>query len=278
MNTAKRGFTLIELLVVIAIIAILAAILFPVFAKVREKARQTSCLSNEKQLGLAFTQYVQDYDEKWPVGAASSTNAVYGNGYVAELYSYIKSNGLLKCPDDSTTNGTEAGNGATTYPVSYAFNSNAAQQADAAFTAPASTVALFEVQGPTSNTGDSYTSTDVNSDGYSEAQTNDATHSSFADNGLDYSASTGVVYATGYFLGRTGIVVNAFGNGNALHTGGANYLLADGHAKWFRGAAVSAGLSATTANTYQNGNLASSTDYSGSVANEPATAVTFSLL
>src|ERR1700760_4371273 len=60
------GFTLIELLVVIAIIAILAAILFPVFAKVREKARQTSCLSNEKQLGLAFQQYTQDYDEKYP--------------------------------------------------------------------------------------------------------------------------------------------------------------------------------------------------------------------
>ena len=62
----RRGFTLIELLVVIAIIAILAAILFPVFAKAREKARQASCQSNEKQLGLAFLQYVQDNDEKFP--------------------------------------------------------------------------------------------------------------------------------------------------------------------------------------------------------------------
>jgi prepilin-type N-terminal cleavage/methylation domain-containing protein len=61
-----RGFTLIELLVVIAIIGILAAILFPVFARARENARRTSCISNVKQLGLAAVQYVQDYDSKYP--------------------------------------------------------------------------------------------------------------------------------------------------------------------------------------------------------------------
>src|SRR5712671_3772831 len=63
MGSQKRAFTLIELLVVIAIIAILAAILFPVFAQAREKARQTSCLSNMNQLGKASLMYVQDYDE-----------------------------------------------------------------------------------------------------------------------------------------------------------------------------------------------------------------------
>src|SRR5712691_1921266 len=62
----RRGFTLIELLVVIAILAILAALLFPVFAQVREKARQTTCASNLRQIGTAFAMYVQDYDDRLP--------------------------------------------------------------------------------------------------------------------------------------------------------------------------------------------------------------------
>ena len=77
-NDKRSGFTLIELLVVIAIIAILAAILFPVFARAREKARQTSCLSNVKQIGLAMLMYTSDYDETWPVAY------YFGPGWVPE--------------------------------------------------------------------------------------------------------------------------------------------------------------------------------------------------
>ena len=111
----KRGFTLIELLVVIAIIAILAAILFPVFAKAREKARQTSCLNNLKQIGTAFIQYAQDYDERFPIywrpqlqTDTSAPGYIYitSNGSLADKYTswmdftypYIKNTQVFKCP------------------------------------------------------------------------------------------------------------------------------------------------------------------------------------
>jgi prepilin-type N-terminal cleavage/methylation domain-containing protein/prepilin-type processing-associated H-X9-DG protein len=99
-NRIRAGFTLIELLVVIAIIAILAAILFPVFAQAREKARQTSCLSNEKQIGLAVLQYTQDYDETYPCGSLYDAG---DNTYISWPYRiapYMKSVQAVWCASD----------------------------------------------------------------------------------------------------------------------------------------------------------------------------------
>ncbi|HVK04616.1 MAG TPA: DUF1559 domain-containing protein [Armatimonadaceae bacterium] len=103
-RTGSRGFTLIELLVVIAIIAILAAILFPVFAQAREKARQASCLSNTKQLGLAVYQYVQDYDETIPMGGWRYGTPGPQSRWYRDLYPYVKSVAVFVCP--SRTDGT----------------------------------------------------------------------------------------------------------------------------------------------------------------------------
>lgn len=93
----RRGFTLIELLVVIAIIAILAAILFPVFARAREKARQASCQSNLKQIGLAFEMYVQDYDETYPMCAMKRAGG-YAYYYYQTLEPYLKNEQIWYCP------------------------------------------------------------------------------------------------------------------------------------------------------------------------------------
>src|ERR1700755_2026194 len=95
----RRGFTLIELLVVIAIIAILAAILFPVFAQAREKARQTSCLSNEKQMGLSLIQSSQDYDETFPVGFVLGAPSGWLNlSWPVFVQPYVKNLGVFACP------------------------------------------------------------------------------------------------------------------------------------------------------------------------------------
>ena len=99
---SRVGFTLIELLVVIAIISILSAILFPAFARARENARRASCMSNGKQMGLAMMQYVQDYDEKFPICIRNLNDRieVWDNA----IFAYLKSDGVYVCPSASTNN------------------------------------------------------------------------------------------------------------------------------------------------------------------------------
>jgi prepilin-type N-terminal cleavage/methylation domain-containing protein/prepilin-type processing-associated H-X9-DG protein len=270
-NITRRGFTLIELLVVIAIIAILAAILFPVFAQAREKARAISCLSNMKQIGTALMMYVQDYDEQFPSGSklafpngpANPNPYVYGEGWGGQIYPYSKNAQILKCPDDSTSslnaqNGVEA-----LYPNSYIFNRNIAQSpSDASLNAPANTVGLAEVKN---------VQADVTAADEVGTSTKFPAQFSSAGDGLIYlgsaigtstSAIQGAstqglaVYETGTMGGYscTGVGKAAFNcnlydpaNGyQGRHTAGANYFLADGHAKYLKGASVSPGLNALT--------------------------------
>lgn len=143
MSKTRKGFTLIELLVVIAIIAILAAILFPVFAQAREKARAISCLSNMKQLGLGLYQYTQDYDEQLiknyyafpsdPVNGWGTNGPVFYNWRHA-VQPYIKNIGIMACPSSQyfnnsaywtwTTNIDASKTTGNWMPPSYAVNSH----------------------------------------------------------------------------------------------------------------------------------------------------------
>ncbi|BDI31944.1 hypothetical protein CCAX7_39950 [Capsulimonas corticalis] len=267
-----KGFTLIELLVVIAIIAILAAILFPVFAKAREKARQISCASNERQVGLAILQYVQDSDEKFPAGNGDAANSkLFGQGWAGPIYPYAKSTGLLKCPDDST-----AVSGVYV-PVSYGFNTNMSgagnSGAIASLGAPSNTVMLFEV------TGDTAPVTDLQEGVRSAAAAPDAL--SAAGTGIDgqlyynFAATTGttVRYETGYLGGLPGVTTGNFATQTGWHTDGANYLAGDGHVKWLRGSKVSPGINAATSNDVQ----ALSTNTAAGTANSNY-AMTFSAI
>lgn len=157
MPRMRKGFTLIELLVVIAIIAILAAILFPVFAKAREAARKSSCSSNEKQILLAVTQYVQDYDETMPIGwnGAGGNTAWYHN-----IQPYIKNTGVFACPSDIGTTkswGGSPGGGVGSWHVSYGMNYNICTADSgvklAAAVAPANTVLIADSGSVTNATG-----------------------------------------------------------------------------------------------------------------------------
>jgi prepilin-type N-terminal cleavage/methylation domain-containing protein/prepilin-type processing-associated H-X9-DG protein len=271
-SLARRGFTLIELLVVIAIIAILASILFPVFAKAREKARQASCASNEKQLTLGVIQYTQDNDEQMPEGGGN-----IGRGWGARIYPYVKSVNVYKCPDDPTPTGyNNVGNKETDYPISYMLNINLCNTRNggsntlASENAPAVTVLFLESQGSQADITN-VANDDPNLPGYtgSGGGGNLSPYGIWASpvaNGGDCagcggwmdwakgihscSGNSAAFYVSGqdagngtYFMGQP---PNAGGCWllPAVHTGASNVACADGHVKWVRGSQISAGNNA----------------------------------
>jgi prepilin-type N-terminal cleavage/methylation domain len=245
---ASGAFTLIELLVVIAIIAILAAILFPVFAQAREKARQSACLSNTKQLGLAFMQYVADYDGTFPCGLAGPGNGPVG--WAGQIYPYVKSVDVFKCASDDSFNG----NG-----ISYAMNAN--MEIDDFSSSPFTKRGVSETElvsaAKTINLFEIYKGNGVN-------PANPTEKASMAGNGITGSSQawyqlgyTSALYDTGVFgniTPQTEFGVSWITNGysptatrnfrakDGRHNGGANYVFTDGHAKWHKPLQVAAGF------------------------------------
>jgi prepilin-type N-terminal cleavage/methylation domain-containing protein/prepilin-type processing-associated H-X9-DG protein len=224
----RLGFTLIELLVVIAIIAILAAILFPVFAKAREKARQVSCASNLKQIGLAITQYTQDNDEILPPGEYDDASGTQSWRLIVQPY--VKSKAVFQCPDNPSKNLTDNDydNGANTFdgiPPSYEVNNYTPSQTGGqnnvnATGSPAQpgpfsgTSALAQIQAPATTIAVAESTARWPNINLNQTGTFDCAsgclNSSYPFNG---NGAGGVLFAG--------------------HTGRSNYLFCDGHVKAF---------------------------------------------
>ncbi len=208
----KKGFTLIELLVVIAIIAILAAILFPVFARARENARRASCQSNLKQLALGVFQYTQDYDEKYPhlysdIGGGGwtlPTTAAGDQGWAMLLQPYLKSTQIYQCPSETTTPPTSDASlyGGAGY-TDYWYNRILAGQSQAAVEAVSLTI--MNGDGDGGNGGGSL----------------------YYYDGTVANTSTGTA--------TTAANITGLAAAHLRHLDGGNFAFADGHVKWLKG-------------------------------------------
>jgi len=225
----RKGFTLIELLVVIAIIAILAAILFPVFAQAREKARAASCLSNEKQIGNGLMMYGQDYDDSFPFGLTSG--GWHGMGWAGPTYPYIKNEGVFRCPSDPNRPDNN-GN----VPVSYSINYRSLFYSTVSLKSPADTILVSETSGsvtnlksPTELGGPMKSSCDLSDNLITVDQ-----------NGGWQCCGGNLKYGTGVIKGPwcRSVARGSQDDGGARHQGGGNYVFCDGHAKFVQGSAV----------------------------------------
>jgi prepilin-type N-terminal cleavage/methylation domain-containing protein/prepilin-type processing-associated H-X9-DG protein len=239
MLRTKKGFTLIELLVVIAIIAILAAILFPVFAKAREKARQSSCQSNMRQLGLAFLNYSQDWDERFPnswQATESPTGNINHSYWDVQVGQYVKSDGVFKCPSNSLKKYSPHQpfdvNKRKTRIVSYGLNgqmlnlkvsSTAATKRPAKPTAP---IALARVQ----DTAGTIL--------LAEFLRTAPTKANPPKDTAKANEASGTEIDVGYHILAPGLDEakwsTEWGVGRDVHTGGSNYVFVDAHVKYYR--------------------------------------------